>query len=67
MLTVFYFIGLFFAIPIIYKHIGENTFETFPILLQEQKQWLVFFSCLFSLFSWIAIIYVRLNSRHEQR
>lgn len=66
MLTI-YLIGLFLAIPMLYKYIGENTFETFPILLEEQKNWLLFFSLLFSLFSWITVIYVILNKRHEQR
>lgn len=67
MLTIFYLIGLFLAMPMLYKHIGRNTFELFPVLTVEQRNWLLFFSTLFSLFSWIAIIYVRLNSRHEQQ
>ncbi len=63
MLDIFYASGFLFAFQAAYVSYGEEMIEEFPHVERTQEKWLVLFTFVSSIFSWISWLYFK--QRHK--
>jgi hypothetical protein len=56
--TIIYLLGFIITLPLVYKSIGKDGFELYPMLTKDERIWLVFFTILHSTFSWFMVFYL---------